>query len=180
MKGVVFNLLEEAVTAAAGPDAWDDILSGAKVTGAYTSLGNYGDAEVRAILAAAERRLKKPEDDLLRWFGREALPKLAAVYPFFFTPHRGTKAFVETLNEVIHPEVRKLYPGADVPSFDFSSPAANRLVLGYRSHRKWCAFAEGLLEGAAVHYGERVTITQPRCMRRGDEHCSIDCTFSPA
>ena len=33
MKGVVFNLLQEVVTAAHGPDVWDDLLDRSGVSG---------------------------------------------------------------------------------------------------------------------------------------------------
>ena len=46
MKGVVFNLLEEAVLREFGPDTWDELLDEANVRGAYTSLGNYSDDEI--------------------------------------------------------------------------------------------------------------------------------------
>jgi predicted hydrocarbon binding protein len=73
--------------------------------------------------------------------------------------------------------VRKLYPGADVPEFDFEV-REGVLVMGYRSPRKLCSFAEGLLLGAADHYGEQVTIEQPSCMKRGDDQCVIEITFA--
>jgi predicted hydrocarbon binding protein len=45
--------------------------------------------------------------------------------------------------------------------------------MGYVSHRKLCAFAEGLIEGAAEHYNEPVSIAQPTCMLRGDPACAL-------
>ena len=44
MKGVIFNLLERAVTDEYGADVWDDLIDDAGVGGAYSSLGNYDDA----------------------------------------------------------------------------------------------------------------------------------------
>jgi predicted hydrocarbon binding protein len=51
--------------------------------------------------------------------------------------------------------------------------------MGYGSPRKLCAFAEGLIEGAAAHFEEPVTISQSRCMIRGDERCDLVITFRP-
>ena len=51
--------------------------------------------------------------------------------------------------------------------------------MGYRSPRKMCSFAEGLLLGAADHFAERLTIEQPFCMKRGDPQCVLECTFAP-
>jgi hypothetical protein len=177
VKGIVYNLLEECVSREYGEDTWDDLLGSAGVDGVYTSLGSYPDEDLFALVAAASNGLGEPADSIIRWFGRSAMPLLAGRYPRFFEPHADTRAFVLTLNGIIHPEVRKLYPGADVPVFSFDSSSDDVLVMGYQSNRKLCAFAEGLLEGAAVHYGEEITIEQPRCMLRGDERCVLEISL---
>jgi hypothetical protein len=174
VKGIVFNLLEEIVTAEHGEDTWDDLLDDAGLDGSYTSLGNYADDDLMRLVAAASARLDLPADDVVRWFGRHATPLFERQYPDFFDAHDSTIPFVLTLNEIIHPEVRKLYPGADVPVFDFATPSDDVLVMGYSSARKLCAFAEGLLLGAGDVFGQRVTIEQPTCMNRGDERCRLE------
>lgn len=178
MKGIVFNVLETLVTREHGEDAWDDILDDAGVRGAYTSLGNYDDAELHALVGAAAARSGADPQEVVRWFGREAIPVFAGLYPELFSPHESTREFVLTLNAIIHPEVRKLYPGADVPEFDFDTTDPEVLELGYRSARKLCAFGEGLLQGAALHYGETAHIDQPECLLRGDERCLLRIAFA--
>jgi hypothetical protein len=177
VKGVVFNLLEEVVCREYGESAWDELLEAADVGGAYTSLGSYADEDLLSLVAAASSALDKPRDEVLRWFGRKALPLLADKYPEFFADHTSARPFVLSLNGIIHPEVRKLYPGADVPVFDFDTSSDEVLVMGYDSSRKLCAFAEGLIEGAASHYGERAEIGHPQCMNRGDEKCILEISF---
>jgi hypothetical protein len=179
MKGVVFNLLEQVVTRDYGEDTWDRLLDKASLDGAFTSLGGYSDAEFFTLVSAASDTLDKDPDEIVRWFGREALPLLATSYPQFFEPHDSTKPFILTLNDIIHPEVRKLYPGADVPVFDFNV-TNEALVMGYRSDRKLCSFAEGLIEGAAAHFGETVSIEQSECMKRGDPKCTLEISFERA
>ena len=177
MKGVVFNLLEQLVSRDYGEDTWDALLDASGLDGSYTSLGSYPDEDLAKLVRAAADALATPADDVVTWFGRSALPLFAVRYPQLFTPHRSTRSFVLTLNDIIHPEVRKLYPGADVPEFDFDV-RDELLVMGYHSPRKLCAFAEGLLLGAADHFGERLTIEQPLCMKRGDEHCVLEIAFA--
>jgi hypothetical protein len=147
------------------------------VDGAYTSLGGYPDEDLTALVAAASTALEMPAEDIIRWFGRNALPLLAKSYPQFFEPHDSTRPFILTLNDIIHPEVRKLYPGADVPVFDFDTASDEVLVMDYVSSRKLCSFAEGLIEGAADHYGETVSIEQSKCMGRGDAKCVLEIRF---
>jgi hypothetical protein len=171
MKGIVFNLLEEVVTAAHGDAAWDQLLDAAGLDGAYTSLGSYSDDEIFALVKVASETLGLPQEDVLRWFGRQAMPLLAKRYPAFFGNHENARSYLLTLNSIIHPEVRKLYPGAQTPVFDFDTSLADLLAIGYNSPRRLCALAEGFMHGAADHYGERLAIVQPQCMHHGAERC---------
>jgi Haem-NO-binding len=179
LKGIVFNLLEQAVEREFGAPAWDSLLKAAEVDGAYTSLGNYSDEELLKLVAAASVALQKPTEDVLRWFGIAAIPLLVAKYPVFFDRHQDTRSFLLTLNDIIHPEVRKLYPGADVPDFTYElSPGADReLVMIYASKRKLCMLAEGFIHGSAAHYSETSILNQQECMHRGDSHCAFHITF---
>jgi hypothetical protein len=178
MKGLVFNLLADLVRRNHGEDTWDALLDAAGATGAYTSLGSYPDEEMMRLVSAASAALKVPPDEVLRWFGRAVLPELAKAFPQFFSPHRDTRSFLLTLNEVIHPEVRKLYPGADVPHFDYDNSSLQVLRMGYVSSRQLCAFGMGLIEGAADHYGEELQLTQPECAKRGDPKCVFHISFT--
>lgn len=177
MKGVIFNLLEEIVTREYGEDAWDALFEAAQLDGVYTSLGSYPDADLTKLVAAASSTLERPPDDILRWFGVNALPLLAARYPIFFQEHRCTRSFLLTLNDIIHPEVRKLYPGADVPDFTYETTSEEELVMVYQSPRKLCALAEGLIQGAAAYFGEQVDLEQVECMHRGNSKCVFRLSF---
>jgi hypothetical protein len=177
VKGIVFNLLEEVVSTKYGESTWDKLLDAAHLEGAYTSLGSYPDLDLEKLVAAAASALNLPADEVVRWFGRAALPLLAERYPAFFEPHSSTRPFVLTLNDIIHPEVRKLYPGADVPTFVFDESSPDSLSITYASDRKLCAFAEGLIEGTATYYGEQASVHQSQCMNRGDAQCILVCSF---
>jgi hypothetical protein len=180
MKGVIFNLAEQVVTDSYGADTWDQLLEDADLDGAFTSLGNYPDEQFFALVNAAAGRLGVEPNAVVRIVGQGALPLLALRYPAFFAPHSSTRPFLLTLNDIIHPEVRKLYPGADVPEFGFEQDGDDVLLLDYRSHRKLCALAEGFIAGAATHYRQAVVVEQSRCMLEGAESGLLRCTFSPA
>lgn len=176
MKGIVFNLLEEVVTDAHGEHVWDLLIERAGVDGAYTSLGSYADEELYRLVAAASAELGLPGDDVVRWFGRQTMPLFAKRYAPLFEGHRCSRTFVLGLNDIIHPEVRKLYPGAGTPEFRFDTSSPETLVMEYQSERQLCAFAEGLLHGAADHFGERLRIDRPACRKRGDDRCLLAVT----
>ena len=171
MKGIIFNLLEEVVRKEYGDDVWEDLLETAQVDGAYTSLGNYPDESMMKLVAAAAKALNTPAAEVTRWFGRKSLPLLAERYPDFFSGHKSARTFLLTLNDVIHTEVRKIYPGSEVPVFEYDSSSPDVLFMGYRSRRKLCALAHGFTEAAAAHFGEDLIFEQTECMHRGDKRC---------
>ena len=177
MKGIVFNLLESVVISSHGEDVWDSLLEAARLGGSYTSLGNYPDDHMFALVNAAATTLSIPPSEVLRWFGQQAMPVLAQRYPAFFAPHTTTRPFILSLNSIIHPEVRKIYPGADVPEFDFHDEPDGSLLMGYYSARKLCALAQGFVEGASNHYGENCTFVHRECMHHGDAKCTFHITF---
>jgi hypothetical protein len=178
VKGIIFNLVEEVVTNDHGPDAWDDILASAGVEGAYTAVGSYSDDELLAIVSAAAATTGLSEDDVMRHVGRHAIPQLAQRYPEFFSIHRGLRTFLPTLNSVIHPEVRKLYPGAQPPHFAITEDPEGGILMEYHSQRSMCHLAEGLVLGTADHYRQTVEVTQVRCTRDGAARCLLRITAS--
>ncbi|HJU18830.1 MAG TPA: heme NO-binding domain-containing protein [Stellaceae bacterium] len=173
MKGIIFNLLEEVVTHHHGEAAWDDLLDRAGLGGAYTSLGSYPDGELKVLVDALAGVLGLSPGECLRWFGRAAMPLLAERYPAFFIGYRTTIPFILSVNTIIHPEVRKIHPGAQCPIFRFEQAADGVLRLGYASPRRLCALAEGFIKGAADHFGETAAVEHLRCAARGDPECLL-------
>ena len=173
MKGVIYNLVESVVRSERGDDAWDDVIDESGVSGAYTSLGSYPDSDLVDIAGTVARHVGTDLSSVIRHVGHEGLSILAERYPEFFTPHDDVRSFLLTLNDIIHPEVRRLYPGALVPEFTYSSPAPDVLDMTYVSERGRCDLAEGLVLGVGRHYGQRVDVSQTSCIHRGDDHCVL-------
>jgi hypothetical protein len=178
MKGIVFNVLEEVVVANYGEAVWDDLLDAAGSNGVYTSLGTYPDGQMMRLVQAASNALGLQTAEVVRWFGRQAIPRFADRYPAFFTSYGSTRPFVPALNTIIHPEVRKLYTGAQCPEFDFSDADDGALLIGYDSPRRLCALAHGFIEGVADHYREQAEVEHLSCMHRGDERCLMRMTVN--
>ncbi len=159
MKGVIFNLLEEAVTVEFGSDTWEDLLDDAGLDGAYTSLGDYDDAQVAALVSAASKRLSITSGEVLMWFGQRAMPMLRKRYPALFADHASSRGFVMSVNKIVHPEVRKLYSGTKCPFFHFREAEDGSVAIRYESSRGLFDLARGFVLGAAALWGERVDIT---------------------
>ncbi len=158
MKGVVFNLLEHAVASEFGLDTWEQLLDDTKLDGVYTSLGSYDDAEIAALVEAASRRLNLSQAEVLQWFGTQAMPLLKDRYGALFAGHPGSRNFILSVNKIIHPEVRKLYAGAECPFFHFREEPDGALVLRYQSSRNLIDLAHGFVLGAAKLWHETVEV----------------------
>lgn len=158
MKGVVFNLLERAVSEEFGEDTWDTLLEDAGLSGAYTSLGNYSDEEIEALVLAASQRLQIEPAQVLQWFGQRAMPILKEYYPALFAGHASSKNFILSVNSIIHPEVRKLYAGAACPFFHFQEDADGAVTMRYQSSRQLFDLAHGFVVGAANLWNETVSV----------------------
>ena len=158
MKGVIFNVIEEVVGDLFGDETWDDLLETAEVDGAYTALGNYADTELLAIVSAACTATGMSAEEVLRTIGYHALPKLAARVPDSLRDAPDALAFVRRVNDVIHPEVLKIYPDSIPPAFDFEDHPEG-LIVQYRSARNLPALAEGLLAGVGALYEGGVSVT---------------------
>ena len=179
MTGIIFELLEEAVTRRYGPDVWPRMLARAGARG-YQRFGRYRDEDLFTLLEALPMAADTPLADRLRWFGRSVIPLLAERYPQIFAPHSSAESFLLALNEILHPNGTPSDVEAGPLDLEvMASGPGGGLVLGYRSARRLCALAEGFVTGAADYYREHVRIEQPRCMLYGEERCALVCIFEP-
>ena len=79
-------------------------------------------------------------------------------YPQFFEHHDHPFSFLESIDDHIHVEVKKLYPDAILPKFQTETTAEGKLVMIYSSERKMAPFALGLIEKSMSHYGHNPQI----------------------
>jgi hypothetical protein len=66
------------------------------------------------------------------------------------------------VDSFIHREVKKLYPGAKPPKFECHKQSDSRLELIYESPRCLGDVAEGLIQGCAAYYGEKILVKRER------------------
>ena len=160
MRGVIFTEFVSLVEEKFGVQMADALLSLPGLTdgGAYTSVGTYPHGEMVAMVTALSERTGLPADELCKVFGEWLFPKLAGAFDFSVKPHGDAFSFLASLDAIIHAEVRKLYPDAELPHVPVTHVDDTRLVMEYRSKRPFADVAEGLLRGCAGWFGERVDI----------------------
>lgn len=180
MKGLVFVELLKMAETAAGEDVVDEVLDGLDLAsgGAYSAVGAYPCGELFAIVGALSERLAAPVDALQYQFGQWMFARFVEGYPEFF--HDKTTAFdmLEAIENEVHVEVRKLYPDAELPSFDTVRKTPDVLLMMYRSERPLASFCHGLIAACVAHFGAKAAIDMQE--RPDIAGCAADFTITLA
>ena len=179
MKGIVFTLLNELVEETFGLDVWDIILEKAALDnkGIFIATETYPDDQLFQIVGLLAEQTKTPENNLVKSFGKFMLPRLAEKYSIFFVGQTCAKTFIRSVDDIIHVEVRKLYPDASLPTMHYEDHADDQLTIIYSSPRQLCLLGEGLIEGTGDYFGVDIKIQQTQCMHQGADHCRIELIF---
>jgi len=162
MKGIVFIQFTNMVNEVWGEDMVEDLIEQANLEseGVYTGVGTYCFREMVSLINVLSKISGTPPTDLQKTFGVYLFKQLALKYPLFLEGKKDLFSFLAAIENTIHVEVKKLYPEAELPSFEYAHPADNVLEMTYRSQRPFADLAEGLLRGAIVHFGEGVELSR--------------------
>jgi hypothetical protein len=160
MRGMIFTEFLEMVESEFSADVVDDILEQSELPsgGIYTAVGTYDHDEMVALVEALARHANSTATVMLRSFGEYLFGRFAAGYPAFFESASGALEFLAGVDNYIHVEIARLYPDAELPSFECHSPRSGCLQMTYQSARPFSALAEGLIRGCIGHYGQSVDI----------------------
>lgn len=159
MKGLVFTTFYSHCEERYGADLLDDVIEDADLpnNGAFTSVGTYPFQHMTALVAALVRRTGEPLPAVLEDFGRFCFAKWVDYVPAHF---EGKDLFdiLAGIDEFHEHEVRKLYPDAELPSFQVEHRDERTLVLRYFSCKPLADLAAGVIKGAAAHLGETIEL----------------------
>ncbi|QGQ96774.1 hypothetical protein EHS13_18765 [Paenibacillus psychroresistens] len=160
MKGIVFTTFIEMVEQKFSLAIVDQIINDSDLPsgGSYTSVGTYDHGEILKLVVQLSERTGIPVSDLVRVFGEYLFGQLIELYPQFVQTNPNLFDFLSKVDSYIHVEVRKLYPDAELPGFEYDTSDSEKFVMIYRSSRPFADLAEGLILGAVGHYGEQIDI----------------------
>lgn len=154
MKGVIFTEFLEMVADKFSEDMVDDIIddSDLESKGAYTAVGTYSHKEIVRLVVSLSKRTEIEIEALIRIFGQHLFGRFSVLYPAFFPKNMDVFKFLESVENYIHVEVRKLYPDASLPTFATEREGENVLVMTYSSQHPFSTLAQGLLQGCLDHF----------------------------
>ena len=172
MKGIVFCEFVEMMEQEFSAEVADEIISGTELEsgGAYTSVGTYDHREMLRLVKVLSDRTGMSVPDLVNSFGRYLFERFTALYPAFFEDVSGAFDFLDRIEEHVHVEVRKLYPDAELPTFETSRVGDDTMIMVYRSARPFADLAHGLIEGCIAYYSEPVSVDMDDLSDEGRTH----------
>ena len=140
MKGIVFTEFLEMVEQRHGLETVDTIIETAQLPngGAYTAVGTYDHHELLRLVGSLSQATNSAVPKLVYAFGRHLFASFSRAYPYVFEGIHSTTEFLANVEDLIHVEVKKLYPDAELPSIAFSALGDNRWELDYRSYAPFC------------------------------------------
>ncbi|WP_370263062.1 heme NO-binding domain-containing protein [Limnobacter sp.] len=171
MKGIVFTELFDMLESAHGADFVDDLIDNCDLPsgGAYTAVGTYDYSEMGALLHELSSMSGHSVSALMELFGEHLFGRFYALYPNFFEGISTPIDFLVDVEKVIHKEVLKLYPDAELPKFTVLQKSADSLDMAYRSSRGLAHLALGLIRGCMAHYGGQGEVSMQSVTPNGKE-----------
>ena len=177
MQGIILDELEKYVGRELGQAGLSRMhgLTG-RSEGGYQFDRSYPDEEVHLIVRGVVEATGKAPEVILEQFAEAMVPGLLTVYGVFVNPRWSYLDFLVNTESIIHRGVRLASPSAKPPEIQVQRVGPEAVTILYRSQRRLCPVARGIVRGAAAHYGVTVTVTEQFCMHRGDPECVITVT----
>ena len=160
MKGIVFTEFLEMVEEEFGLEVVDSIIMKSKLSseGVYTSVGTYDFFEMQQLIVNLSKEIGIEVNDLIYAYGRYFFSVLLRHHPNIFSLYSDPISMLASIENHIHVEVRKIYPGAELPTFKIIKKDDNYLEMMYYSERSMFMFARALMEKTFEHYDSSYNI----------------------
>jgi len=160
MKGMLFTSFLYLVEEQYGLEMVDEVIAEAAPAsgGIYTTVGNYDHTELIDMIVVLSKKINVSVVHLTKTFGMYLFAELIAAYPQWIDGLHSSFALLHKVDGFIHGEVKKLYPDASPPTFKCTDYTDNSMEVIYQSPRCMGDVAEGLIQGCAAYYGEKILV----------------------
>lgn len=171
MKGIIFTEFLELVEEKFGLNIVDEMIkeSDLESEGVYTSIGFYEFSEMLQLLQNLSKRTNLSEDELLLIYGEHMFSVLTEEHPYIIEAYDDPIDFLSSIENHIHVEVRKIYPDAELPSFEVLKRTQGHLSMLYRSSRAMHHFGLGLMNKTFEHFNVKAHIELEKIKPDGTE-----------
>ena len=171
MKGIIFTEFLELVEEKFGLEMVDTIInkSNLESNGIYTSIGTYKFSEMLQLLQHLSSNTNISIDNLLLVYAEHFFSILEKNYPGLLATYNDPIDMLSSIENHIHIEVRKIYPHAELPTFEVVDKTDNSLVMIYKSSRAMHHFGLGLMNKTFEHFNATATIDLEKIKDDGTE-----------
>lgn len=155
MKGIILSEFVEFIEENLGEDSAQYIIdsSGVKSGGAYSRVGLYDYQELLALLTQTVEHTSETAETLLQRFSDHLFMVFKRDYSGFFEGVGSAAEMLTQIDNHIHVEVKKLYPDAELPRFEYKKEGAH-LILTYESPRPLAGVAKALVSACLKFFGD--------------------------
>ena len=171
MKGIVFTEFLELVEEKFGLEMVDNIITSSNLEseGIYTAVGTYSFSEMLQLLQHLSKNTGISIDNLLLVYAEHFFSVIEQNYPGLLATYKDPIEMISSIENHIHVEVRKIYPDAELPTFEVVSKTKNSLVMIYTSSRAMHHFGLGLMNKTFEHFNSTATIELEKVKEDGSE-----------
>ncbi len=161
MKGIVFTKFLDLVEEKFGLRMVDQIIlkSNLESKGIYTTVGTYEFSEMLQLLQHLSTDSGIAIDDLLLIYGEHFFSVLESNYPQLIERYKDPLEMLSSIEDHIHFEVLKIYPDAELPTFEIIEKTEQSLIMIYKSSRAMHHFGLGLMNKTFEHFNASADIS---------------------
>lgn len=162
MKGIVFTELLKMIEEVFSLEMADKIINESNLPskGIYTTVGTYDYKEIIELVSHLSQETGIPVPELEVTYGQYLFKSFTKHYGSLMAEDYSFFTFLTSVNDVIHVDVKKLYPDAELPHLAYQQVNDKKLILDYRSSRNLSALAEGLIKGSAEYFGVNIKLSR--------------------
>ena len=147
MKGIIFTEFLDLVEEKFGLGMVDKIInqSNLESEGAYTSVGTYEFSEMLQLITHLSENTDISIDDLLMVYSEHLFKALVKAHPNLVEHYKDPMKLLASIENRIHVEVQKIYPDAQLPTFELEEQTDQHMVMVYKSDKALYVLGKGLM-----------------------------------
>ncbi|HEU5198115.1 MAG TPA: heme NO-binding domain-containing protein [Ktedonobacterales bacterium] len=180
MQGFIHLLLEAYASEKIGPRALPEIRRLAGVSSPPLATQFFPDEMTFRLMQAAASLQGIDAGDFLYQFGIYFItaPLMERSFRTFLEGQRSARDFIMQAPS-IHRALQVSMPRANMPTLRYIEHTNGVLEIVYESHRPFCRFLQGILEGIAIRFHEPLEVHEMECQQRGAPACRLLVRFLP-
>ncbi|SFZ95144.1 Haem-NO-binding [Flaviramulus basaltis] len=122
-----------------------------------------------SLLSHLSKKTTISIDDLLLVYSEHFFDVLVNSYPELIKQYKDPIDMLASIESHIHVEVQKIYPDAELPTFQIQNKTKNSLTMIYKSSRAMYYFGLGLMNKTFEHFNSSAEIIMEKLKEDGTE-----------